>query len=186
MLQYKYEQLEKDLKMKLFQILNKKTHEPELDLDFIYESEAKELVKNQFSHCYVDSWIPTENAGLTLVKDSEIVWEGNYDELTDDVIDGYEFKCYYLEGYPIRLMNGETAEQWAKHLFEFDYCEECSGDVADHKIVPCLTGWFAECKMTNNRERLLRAAKCYFSTEELASKSVEEIIEMVKNEEKLA
>ena len=40
----------------------------------------------------------------------------------------------------------ETAEEWAKRQFEFEYCDECHGDVEDHDYVLLLGNWFAKCK----------------------------------------
>lgn len=40
-----------------------------------------------------------------------------------------------------------TPEQWAKELFEFEYCGECGGDAEDHDILQNgLGGYFAKCR----------------------------------------
>lgn len=41
---------------------------------------------------------------------------------------------------------GQTAAQWAEELFEFELCNECHGDVADHDYVLVMGHWFARCK----------------------------------------
>lgn len=35
--------------------------------------------------------------------------------------------------------------EWLAHLFEDEYCAECSGDAEHHTAVPLLGNWFARC-----------------------------------------
>jgi len=37
-------------------------------------------------------------------------------------------------------------QQWLKEQFEYEYCDECGGDVKDHDAIPLLGNWFALCK----------------------------------------
>ena len=41
----------------------------------------------------------------------------------------------------------ETPESWLKRLFEFEYCDECGGDVEDHEVclIPGMGTYFARC-----------------------------------------
>ena len=45
--------------------------------------------------------------------------------------------------------NGQTAEEWGKDQFEFEYCAECGGDWDDHDYILILGGWFARCRDEN-------------------------------------
>ncbi|KKL71254.1 hypothetical protein LCGC14_2096700 [marine sediment metagenome] len=40
---------------------------------------------------------------------------------------------------------GRSAQQFLVDLFEFEYCEECGGDVEAHTAVPFLGNFFARC-----------------------------------------
>ena len=42
----------------------------------------------------------------------------------------------------------ETPEAWIERLFEFNYCDECGGDVDDHEVcvVPGIGNYFARCR----------------------------------------
>lgn len=42
--------------------------------------------------------------------------------------------------------DGLTWEEWAADLFEFEYCSECDGDVADHLGLMINGHWFAQCQ----------------------------------------
>jgi hypothetical protein len=42
-------------------------------------------------------------------------------------------------------IDGETFKEWAEHLFEYELCEECGGDAADHEPLIVLGHWFAKC-----------------------------------------
>jgi hypothetical protein len=50
------------------------------------------------------------------------------------------------EGGSMRRINGQTFKQFARELFEFNYCEECGGDERDHLPAEAMGGWFAYCK----------------------------------------
>jgi len=41
----------------------------------------------------------------------------------------------------------QTPEEWLEQLFEYEYCAECGGDVADHEVclVPGIGNYFARC-----------------------------------------
>lgn len=39
----------------------------------------------------------------------------------------------------------ESPKKWLARLFEFNYCEECGGDVQHHTAVPFMGNWFARC-----------------------------------------
>ena len=43
-------------------------------------------------------------------------------------------------------VDGVTAEEWAEELFEFEFCDECGGDVKDHDYVLLMGHWFARCR----------------------------------------
>ncbi len=43
-------------------------------------------------------------------------------------------------------MPTETAEEFLEQLFEFEYCDECDGDVQDHDAVIVMGNWFAMCR----------------------------------------
>ena len=49
-----------------------------------------------------------------------------------------------------RDVDGLTAKEWAEQLFEFEYCNECGGDVEDHNYVLLMGHWFAVCKNEGN------------------------------------
>ena len=42
---------------------------------------------------------------------------------------------------------GQTALDWARDLFEFEYCDACGGDIEDHDYCLLLGNWFAKCKL---------------------------------------
>jgi len=48
----------------------------------------------------------------------------------------------------IKDKDGLTAKQWAAQQFEYEYCSECGGDIADHDyfLFPFGSNWFARCK----------------------------------------
>lgn len=46
---------------------------------------------------------------------------------------------------PLKLA-GQTAQEWADEMFEFEYCSECGKDKEDHFILPFNGNWFAKCK----------------------------------------
>lgn len=39
----------------------------------------------------------------------------------------------------------EPADEWLARQFEFEFCEECSGDACHHTAIPFLGNWFARC-----------------------------------------
>lgn len=41
--------------------------------------------------------------------------------------------------------HGETATEWLKQQFEFEYCHECGKDADKHTAVMVLGNWFARC-----------------------------------------
>lgn len=41
----------------------------------------------------------------------------------------------------------QTFEDFARALFEFEYCAECGGDWYDHEPWGVLGNWFAHCKV---------------------------------------
>lgn len=43
-------------------------------------------------------------------------------------------------------LNGQTFEEWATGLFEFEVCADCGGDVVDHEPWIVMGNWFAHCK----------------------------------------
>jgi hypothetical protein len=43
-------------------------------------------------------------------------------------------------------INGETFYQWARRLFEFEYCAECGKGVRNHLPAVFMGNWFAMCK----------------------------------------
>lgn len=44
-----------------------------------------------------------------------------------------------------RSIRGQTFEQFAAELFEFEYCSECGGDAEDHEPWIVVGNWFAHC-----------------------------------------
>lgn len=44
-------------------------------------------------------------------------------------------------------VEGETFQQWADRLFEFEFCEQCGGDTEDHTPLLVLGRWVAMCKL---------------------------------------
>ncbi len=51
---------------------------------------------------------------------------------------------------PVRL-NGQTWYQWARELFEYEYCGECGKGVRGHlSAITPLGTWFAFCKEGRN------------------------------------
>jgi len=60
-------------------------------------------------------------------------------------------------GHTIQKLHGQTFEQWAKELFEFEYCYECGGDHYDHEPNTLLGNWFARCKIANNPNYKVRS-----------------------------
>jgi hypothetical protein len=43
-------------------------------------------------------------------------------------------------------MTEAQEQEWLQRLFEFEYCEECGGDVEDHFVLCVLGNPFACCK----------------------------------------
>ena len=43
-------------------------------------------------------------------------------------------------------------QEWLEHLFEDEYCEECSGDAIHHTAIPFLGNWFARCDYPPDNE----------------------------------
>ena len=58
---------------------------------------------------------------------------------------------------PLRFA-GQTATQWGKEYFEYEYCTECGKDLKDHHIIPFNGNWFAYCLTEHEevRERINR------------------------------
>jgi len=52
----------------------------------------------------------------------------------------------------LRDKNGQTAEEWGKELFEFEYCGECGKDWDEHDYILFQGNyfgngcWFARCR----------------------------------------
>ena len=46
----------------------------------------------------------------------------------------------------LRDKYGQTAEEWGKMQFEFEYCYECGKDWDEHDYILLLGGWFARCR----------------------------------------
>lgn len=71
-----------------------------------------------------------------------------------------EFACRVLETYILEQnyndAQGQTAQDFAEGLFEFEYCAECHGDIKDHTYVIFFGHWFARCK----REHVARCKVC--------------------------
>lgn len=44
----------------------------------------------------------------------------------------------------IRDTEGRTADEFLAELFEFEYCEECGGDVEDHDPIPMTLGAYSD------------------------------------------
>ncbi|KKN10458.1 hypothetical protein LCGC14_1036390 [marine sediment metagenome] len=42
-------------------------------------------------------------------------------------------------------MPDETGDEFLERMFEYEYCDECDGDVADHTAILLLGNWFACC-----------------------------------------
>ena len=42
--------------------------------------------------------------------------------------------------------DGQTWDEWAAELFEWEFCNECGGDVEDHDPLVFMGNWFAKCK----------------------------------------
>lgn len=53
------------------------------------------------------------------------------------------------------VIDGQTFTEWATELFEFEFCAECHGDVADHEPQIVLGHWFAQCKRPYGDEFIL-------------------------------
>lgn len=70
-----------------------------------------------------------------LIKDKD---GDHYEEVLEAIAEA--------EGGPGMVLNGETAEQWAERMFEFEVCSECGKDKQDHDIIPFMGNWFARCK----------------------------------------
>lgn len=51
----------------------------------------------------------------------------------------------------------QSFEDWAKELFECEYCAECGGDWYDHEPNVLLGNWFARCKIANNPNYKVRS-----------------------------
>lgn len=49
-------------------------------------------------------------------------------------------------------IDGQTFEEFANELFEYEYCADCGGDVEDHEGWIVLGHWFAHCKTTEGGE----------------------------------
>jgi hypothetical protein len=45
-----------------------------------------------------------------------------------------------------RDIDGVTSKEWAENQFEFEYCNNCHGDIEDHDYILVLGHWFARCK----------------------------------------
>ena len=56
----------------------------------------------------------------------------------------------------IHDQHGQSFEEWAKQLFEFEYCADCGGDWYDHKPNILLDNWFARCKIADNPKYKVR------------------------------
>ena len=56
----------------------------------------------------------------------------------------------------LRDVDGFTARQWAKELFEFEFCAECGGDVRDHTYALFLRHRFARCKAVPSKAAIDR------------------------------
>jgi len=55
-------------------------------------------------------------------------------------------------------LDGQTFEEFVKHLFECEYCAECLGDWYDHEPNIILGGlWFARCKIADNPDYIVRS-----------------------------
>lgn len=54
------------------------------------------------------------------------------------------------KGGPV-MLHGETAEQWADRMFEFETCSDCGKDKEDHDIIEFMGSWFARCKSKDYR-----------------------------------
>lgn len=54
------------------------------------------------------------------------------------------------------VLDGQTFEEFARELFECEYCLECGGDVEDHEPWIVNGHWFAHCKGSDKeiKERL--------------------------------
>lgn len=49
------------------------------------------------------------------------------------------------------MLHGETAEQWAERMFEFETCAECGKDKEGHDIIEFMGSWRARCKSKDYR-----------------------------------
>lgn len=55
----------------------------------------------------------------------------------------------FADHVPERDAQGLTAQEFAEHMFEFEYCSECAGDIQDHTYVIDMMGnWFAFCEVS--------------------------------------
>jgi hypothetical protein len=55
-----------------------------------------------------------------------------------------------------KKLNGETWDEWADRLFEFNYCDSCGKDKEDHIPGSFFGNWFAWCKEGTNDDPLTR------------------------------
>lgn len=51
----------------------------------------------------------------------------------------------------------QDPQEWAKELFEYEYCAECGGDETNHDIIPFFGNWFARCRITDEQALADRA-----------------------------
>jgi len=50
-------------------------------------------------------------------------------------------------------IDGVTAEEWGKELFEIEYCGECGKDWDEHDYYLVLGHWFAKCRTTDDDKK---------------------------------
>jgi len=55
----------------------------------------------------------------------------------------------------MKKINGQTADEWASQLFEFDNCNECHKGKENHDIIEFMGNWFARCKKMTRKEKRL-------------------------------
>ena len=52
----------------------------------------------------------------------------------------------------MKKINGQTADEWATELFEFENCSECHRGKEGHDIVEFMGNWFAKCKKVSKKQ----------------------------------